>query len=119
MCISDNKDVGLAAYFGSWGDGGECLTLVTLYGQILEAVENEKSLGLAYHTSIKVRCDNNFRNPQGEMESHVYEVYLWQGICRSVLSHLKKNSDVAIKGRLEQLNGDLVIVAEQIELFSN
>ena len=101
------------------GDGGEFLTLVTLYGQILEAVENEKKLGLAYHSTIKVKCDNNFKNAQGQVESHIYEVYLWQGICKSVVSHLKSNRDVAIKGRLEQLNGHLVIVAEQIELFTN
>lgn len=85
----------------------------------MEAIEEKETSGVRYHTKIKIKCDSNFRNEQGQFDTHVFEVFLWQGVCKRVQSCLTEKQEVAIKGRLDQLNGNLVIVAEQIELFSN
>lgn len=48
-------------------------------------------------------------------ETAVFEVVTWKGITREFLDSIKVDDRLAIKGRMEIIDGKMVLIAEQIE----
>lgn len=65
--------------------------------------------------SIKVKTKTNFKASFGEEHFETYEVYLWRGMCLEFMSAIPLNSAISIKGRLQKINDEVVLIAELVE----
>lgn len=76
------------------------------------------------YATMKLECDAAFQNPDGSLDTEIYDVLLWRGIAEECVAAVHKGTTVAIRGHLSSVpvtsgsktNYLAMIVAEKVVL---
>lgn len=81
---------------------------------------NVEVLGLIKHQedkSIKLFVERSYKDNKGVILNDLIPCVYWSKTKRNVFSSLLEDTRVLIKGRLEILNNDLVVVVEEFRVL--
>ena len=83
---------------------------------IIKKAENGKS-----YTSINLVVSRPFKNMDGIYENDYIRCVLWNGMASNTYEYCHKNDVIAIKGRLQQKDGEdsPVIIAEKVSFLAS
>jgi len=70
-------------------------------------------------TNIELIVPRAFKNEKGEFDSDKIPVTLYDGIAQSVTDYVHKGDLVGIKGRLQNTDGKLIVIAEKVTFLSS
>lgn len=87
-----------------------CLTLV---GRLVDQPKFEEG-----NTSIKLAVSRSFKNADGEYETDIIPVKLYDMIAKNTCEYCKKGDLVGIKGRLQSID-NLEVIAEKLTFLSS
>ena len=90
---------------------------IILVGRIvkdLEIKDEEKKFA-----KLILAVNRNFKNTDGVYETDFIPCILFNGIAENAINYCKKNDIVGIKGRLQNTNGNIEIIAEKVSFLSN
>ena len=68
---------------------------------------------------ITISVQRSYKNTDGEYKNDIIPIKVWKGIEQQVLDNITKNDVVGIKGRIENNNNQIEIVAEKITFLSH
>ena len=91
------------------------LNQIVLVGRLAEKPKTINEFGI----KIKILVPRSFKNEYGEYESDLITCYLWNGIADNTKKYCKKGDLIGIKGRIEQENKTMKIIAEKVTFLSN
>jgi single-strand DNA-binding protein len=93
------------------------LNMVTLVGRILEDInknENEEN-----YIKIRITVPRSYKNIDGIYENDDIDIYIYNNLANQMLEYCKKGDLVGIKGKIQNDNNKLKIIAEKITFLSN
>lgn len=92
------------------------LNQIVLVGRLANEVkENE---GEKYF-SITLAVPRSFENENGEYETDMVPIILWEGIGENTKEYCHKGDVIGIKGRIEAKDNKVVVVAERVTFLSS
>ena len=94
------------------------LNQIILVGRMVEDVkiieENEKKYGC-----MDLKIPRSYKNDEGIFEEDIIPVKLWGQVAENTYEYCKKGNIVGIKGRIENNNNELTIIADKITFLSS
>lgn len=69
------------------------------------------------YATFEINVMSNFRNSHGKYDISTYTICINKGYFDQTLDKIKLESNLSVKGRLEYLENNLVIMAENIEII--
>lgn len=72
---------------------------------------------LGYDSCMEVRVNRNFLDMHGDFNSFLIDVYLWKGAKKNVLEQIETSSNIIVHGRVDVIDKELVVIAEQIKVI--
>lgn len=94
------------------------LNQVVMVGRITGEIK-ESFLGEKKVVSIELSVQRPYKNENGEYETDIIPVTLWDGIAQNVMEYCNTGDLVGVKGRLQVNDGNLGIVAEKVTFLSS
>lgn len=76
------------------------------------------SMNHQQYAMIEVAALSNFRDSNAKYWHENFKVLLWKGISREMILTSSLDSNLAIKGRLTNIDDKILIIAEQIEFLN-
>lgn len=91
------------------------LNQTVLVGRLVNepVIEEEK------HCTITLAVPRSYKNEEGEYDTDFIKAVLWNGIADNVREYCNKGDLIGIKGRLQQTDGKLELVAEKVTFLSS
>lgn len=80
---------------------------------ILEYNQNERKVSI-----VTLAVPRSFKNDEGVYDTDFIKCTLWNSIAETTTEYCKKGDLVAVKGRLECLNGNMQLVVEKITFLA-
>ena len=94
------------------------LNQIVLVGRMVEEVkiieENEKKYGY-----MDLKIQRSYKNNEGIFEEDIIPVKLWGQVAENTYEYCKKGDVVGIKGRIENNNNELIIIADKVTFLSS
>ena len=94
------------------------LNQIVLVGRMVEDVkiieENEKKYGY-----MNLKIQRSYKNDEGIFEEDIIPVKLWGQVAENTYEYCKKGDAVGIKGRIENNNNELIIIADKVTFLSS
>lgn len=94
------------------------LNQIVLVGRMVENVkiveENEKKYGY-----MNLKIQRSYKNNEGIFEEDIIPVKLWGQVAENTYEYCKKGDVVGIKGRIENNNNELIIIADKVTFLSS
>ena len=82
---------------------------------IVEENENGKKVCV-----ITLAVPRSFKNSEGEYDTDLIDITLWDSIAQNTTEYVKKGEIVGVKGRLQRLEGNsLQAVAEKVTFLQS
>lgn len=75
--------------------------------------EGEKKI-----TTITLAVQRSYKNEEGIYETDFINCILWRIIANNVIEYCKKGDLIGIKGSLQTIDNQLVVVAEKVSFLS-
>lgn len=94
------------------------LNQTVLVGRLVESPAIEKNKETR-GTKIKLAIPRSYKNTEGEYDTDFITCLVWGGIAENVTEYCKKGDLIGVKGRLEQQDSNVVVVAEKITFLSS
>jgi len=79
---------------------------------------NETENGVK-NTIITLAIPRTYKNIDGIYETDFISCMLWKGISENVVNYCQKGDLVGIKGRLQEKDNKIVVVAEKVSFLSS
>ena len=94
------------------------LNQTILVGRIVKEVEVKEvdNRKVAY---VTLAVQRSYKNEEGEYETDFVPCTLWNGIAENVAEYCRKGDLVGVKGRIQNENNGIVIVAEKVTFLSS
>ena len=92
------------------------VNLVTIVGRIAK-LETEKETDEI--TTMTVAITRRYKNAEGIYEKDFIKVQMLNNISKNVNEYCQKGDFVGIKGRLQVINNQLCVIAEQVSFLSS
>ena len=80
---------------------------------IVEYNQNERKVSI-----VTLAVPRSFKNDEGVYDTDFIKCTLWNSIAETTTEYCKKGDLVAVKGRLECLNGNMQLVVEKITFLA-
>ena len=94
------------------------LNQIVLVGRMVEEVkiieENEKKYGY-----MDLKIPRSYKNNEGIFEEDIIRVKLCGQVAENTYEYCKKGDVVGIKGRIENNNNELIIIADKVTFLSS
>lgn len=68
---------------------------------------------------ITLACPRTFKNEEGVYNTDFINCTLWQGIAENTAEYCRKGDLIGIKGRVQENDGQLSIIAEKVTFLSS
>jgi single-strand DNA-binding protein len=94
------------------------LNQTVLVGRLVDTPTIEKNKE-ARGTKIKLAIPRSYKNTEGDYDTDFITWLGWGGIADNVTEYCKKGDLIGVKGRLEQQDNNVVVVAEKITFLSS
>lgn len=94
------------------------LNQTILVGRIVKEVEVKEvdNRKVAY---VTLAVQRSYKNEEGVYETDFVPCTLWNGIAENVAEYCRKGDLVGVKGRIQNENNGIVIVAEKVTFLSS
>ncbi|MBE6116899.1 MAG: hypothetical protein E7187_08785 [Erysipelotrichaceae bacterium] len=89
-----------------------------IVGRLKTLPENFTKDPLKY-SEIRIEVERSYRDNRGQPLSDIFKVILWRGISDITAEKYPVGSIIAVRGRLESENGEIVIMAERVSFISS
>jgi len=70
-------------------------------------------------TIIELVVPRSYKNEKGEYDSDKIKIKVFDGIAQSLIDYVHKGDLVGIKGRLENKDKELMVIAEKVTFLSS
>lgn len=96
------------------------MNLVTMVGRIVKLETEEATEERAFEiTTMTLAITRKFKNPDGIYETDFIKVQMFNNISKNVNEYCLKGDLVGIRGRLQVIDNQLCVVAEQVTFLSS
>ena len=95
--------------------GTQMLNEVILVGRLVDDLKQIKKPP----EKITIETIRGYKNANGLYDSDLIEVQIWRGISQTLMYQAHQGSLITIKGRLEQNQTKMEIVAEKVSLLDS
>ena len=95
------------------------LNQLVMVGRLTEDVEVQQIDDDKIVAFIKIAIPRSFKNQDGEYDTDIIECMLYNTIASNTAEYCKKGDLVGIKGRLENKEDKMIVVAEKITFLSS
>lgn len=85
---------------------------VMLVGRLVNEIEEGEN-------EIVLRVNRPFKNKDGEYESDLVPITIWDGIVQNAKEYCKKEDVIGVRGRVETKDGKIVIICEKLTFLSS
>lgn len=95
------------------------LNQIVLVGRLVDnptVEETENGRNLA---NITLAVPRSYKNENGEYETDFLPIILWNGVAQNTAKYCCKGDLIGIKGRVQEREGKICIVAEKVTFLSN
>lgn len=82
--------------------------------KVLKSLESEKK-----YANIIIAIPRAFKNMNGEYETDFIHAKLWDSVAENTAEYCKKGDIIGIKGRLEQVGKQQLVIAEKVTFLSS
>lgn len=90
---------------------------IVLVGRLTKDIEKIEGDRLECIATLAVT--RSYKNTDGEYESDIIPVILWNGIAENATEYCRKGDVVGIKGRIQSRDGKIELVAERVTFLSS
>ena len=90
------------------------LNQIVLVGRISKDIESFENFAI-----MTLNVPRSYKNADGEFDIDSLPCVLWKGISSSVIEYCHAGDLVGIKGRLENKDNNIRVVAEKVTFLSN
>lgn len=95
------------------------LNQLVLVGRLVDkpiVKETEDGRKVSY---IKIAVPRNYKNADGEFDTDIIPITLWNGIAENTENYCNKGDLIGVKGRVEENEENIILVAEKITFLSS
>lgn len=93
------------------------MNVVQLVGYIANLPQTTKEASAKAYSRFEVEVVANFRDATGVFQETRYPVQLWRGASATIMKTAKVDDLISVKGRLERIDDEVIVVAEHIEFL--
>lgn len=94
------------------------MNLVTLVGRIVDSTSLRED-GESRYAKVQVAVTRSYKNAEGEYETDIIPVVLFNGIAQNAMEYLRKGDIVGVKGRLECIDKDIHVICDKISFLAS
>lgn len=94
------------------------LNQVVLVGRLSDEIKIEELEDGKKSCRIVLAVPRSFKNENGEYETDFIDCQLWHGIAENTKEYCKKGDVIGVRGRLQVIEHNLVVVAEKVTFLS-
>ena len=95
------------------------MNLVTMVGRIAKLETEEATEERAFEiTTMTLAITRKFKNPEGIYETDFIKVQMLNNISKTASEYCQKGDLVGVRGRLQVINNQLCVIAEQVSFLS-
>ena len=95
------------------------MNLVTLVGRIVKLETEEATEERSFEiTTMTLAITRRFKNAEGIYETDFIKIQMLNNIIKNVNEYCQKGDLVGIRGRLQVIDNQLCVVAEQVTFLS-
>ena len=96
------------------------LNQVVCVGRITKGLEKEFERDSENKiVNMTLAVPRSFKNENGEYDTDFISVRLYKGVAESAFEYCKQGDLVGVKGRVQNVNGAMTIIAEKITFLSS
>ena len=95
------------------------LNNVVLVGRIASGLEINEAENNRKVATMTLAIPRNYKNPDGTYDTDFIPCTLWNGIAENTAVYCKQGDLVGVKGRLQNKEGKIEIVAEKLTFLSS
>jgi len=94
------------------------LNQVVLVGRISSIIPKEMSDGKKV-AQVVVSCQRAYKNEEGEYETDLITIYLFNGIAENTMEYCKVGDIIGVKGRIESYMNGMKVIADKVSFLSS
>ncbi|MGN1399477.1 MAG: single-stranded DNA-binding protein [Erysipelotrichaceae bacterium] len=91
------------------------MNVIIMVGKVIEVLSDKDNDLLS--RNILIQVTRGYYDSQGQIINDLFKVKLWRGLSEIINENLSKSLNVMVKGRLELSEGQIIIVAENVEII--
>lgn len=95
------------------------LNQIVLVGRVVSDLEINETENEKKFTSLKLAVPRSYKNENGEYETDFIPCVLWNTIAVNTCEYCKKGDLVGIKGRMQNKEDKLEVIAEKVTFLSS
>lgn len=95
------------------------LNQIVLVGRVVSDLEINETENERKYTSLKLAVPRSYKNENGEYETDFIPCVLWNTIAVNTCEYCKKGDLVGIKGRMQNKENRLEVIAEKVTFLSS
>ncbi len=95
------------------------LNQIVLVGRVVSDLEINETENERKFTSLKLAVPRSYKNENGEYETDFIPCVLWNTIAVNTCEYCKKGDLVGIKGRMQNKEDKLEVIAEKVTFLSS
>ena len=95
------------------------LNQIVLVGRVVSDLEINETENERKFTSLKLAVQRSYKNENGEYETDFIPCVLWNTIAVNTCEYCKKGDLVGIKGRMQNKEDKLEVIAEKVTFLSS
>ena len=95
------------------------LNNVVLVGRLIASVELTEDDKERKNAKIVLAIPRPYKNDNGEYDTDFIECVLYNGIAQNTAEYCKKGDLIGIKGRIQGVDGKMIIIAEKVTFLSS
>ena len=95
------------------------LNQIVLVGRLVGEPNLEKEESGKSVSRIRLAVPRSYKNENGEYDTDFLPIILWNGVAQNTTEYCHKGDLIGIKGRVQEVEGKINIVAEKVTFLSN
>ena len=95
------------------------LNQTVLVGRIVSDPEINETKNERKIATITLSVSRNYKNEKGKYDTDFIPCVLWNSVAENAYEYCKKGDIVGVKGRLQNTNGNVEVIAEKLTFLSS
>ncbi len=95
------------------------LNQTVLVGRIVSGPQINKTKNERKIATITLAVSRNYKNEKGTYDTDFIPCILWNSLAENTYEYCQKGDVVGIKGRLQNTNGNVEVIAERLTFLSS
>lgn len=95
------------------------LNQTVLVGRIVSDPQINETKNERKIATITLAVSRNYKNEKGTYDTDFIPCVLWNSVAENAYEYCKKGDIVGVKGRLQNTNGNVEVIAERLTFLSS